>query len=212
MVYSTCSMNPIENEAVVAELLRRNKGLIEIEDASNELVGLIRRPGITSWHVQDKGNQSYRSLADVTDRKRKQKIMQSMFPPSAEEIEWMHLERCMRIYPHLQDTGGFFITVLRKIAKPDAVVAKTLQEEDDEPALSEAPSDASIDVATTAASETAQPTDGLEASATEQAAATPATEPAAATTTAAAAAVTATTTAAPAKKGSFSANRSCARL
>ena len=28
IVYSTCSLNPIENEAVVAEVLRRSKGMI----------------------------------------------------------------------------------------------------------------------------------------------------------------------------------------
>lgn len=31
------------------------------------------------------------------------------------------LERCMRVYPHLQDTGGFFITVLEKRAEIGAV-------------------------------------------------------------------------------------------
>ena len=29
----------------------------------------------------------------------------------------MHLERCLRLYPHLQNTGGFFVALLRK--KPD---------------------------------------------------------------------------------------------
>jgi len=28
----------------------------------------------------------------------------------------MHLERCMRIYPHLQDTGGFFVAVFQSFA------------------------------------------------------------------------------------------------
>lgn len=37
-----------------------------------------------------------------------------MFPPTAEELEWMHLERCLRILPHLQNTGGFFVAVFRK--------------------------------------------------------------------------------------------------
>jgi hypothetical protein len=52
MVYSTCSMHPAENEAVVAELLRRCQGALEIVDTSQELTGLIRRPGITSWKVR----------------------------------------------------------------------------------------------------------------------------------------------------------------
>ena len=34
MVYSTCSLNPIENEAVVAELVKRCRGALEIVDAS----------------------------------------------------------------------------------------------------------------------------------------------------------------------------------
>ncbi|TVU05454.1 hypothetical protein EJB05_48618, partial [Eragrostis curvula] len=51
MVYSTCSMNPVENEAVVAELLRRSGNSVELLDVSNELPGLVRRPGLITWKV-----------------------------------------------------------------------------------------------------------------------------------------------------------------
>ena len=37
MCYSTCSLNPIENEAVVAALLRRCGGALELLDASDRL-------------------------------------------------------------------------------------------------------------------------------------------------------------------------------
>jgi len=38
----------------------------------------------------------------------------SMFPPSEQEAQSMHLERCIRVLPHHQDTGGFFIALLKK--------------------------------------------------------------------------------------------------
>lgn len=37
-----------------------------------------------------------------------------MWPPTKEEIEDFKLERCIRVYPHLQNTGGFFITAFEK--------------------------------------------------------------------------------------------------
>ena len=43
VVFSTCSLNPIENEAVVAEILRRSSGCLELVDVSNSLPGLKRR-------------------------------------------------------------------------------------------------------------------------------------------------------------------------
>ena len=51
MVYSTCSFNPVENEAVVAELLRRCGDAIELVDASDRVKGLRRREGMTTWKV-----------------------------------------------------------------------------------------------------------------------------------------------------------------
>ena len=51
MVYSTCSFNPVENEAVVKEILLRCGGAVELVDASDMLKGLIRRPGLLDWKV-----------------------------------------------------------------------------------------------------------------------------------------------------------------
>ncbi len=41
-------------------------------------------------------------------------MYQSMWPPTKAEAEWMHLDRCWRLRPQDQDTGGFFVTVLLK--------------------------------------------------------------------------------------------------
>jgi len=51
LVYSTCSMNPMENESVVAELLRITDGALVLEDPRPRMEGLIARPGWSSWRV-----------------------------------------------------------------------------------------------------------------------------------------------------------------
>ncbi|XP_057492703.1 uncharacterized protein LOC130778213 isoform X2 [Actinidia eriantha] len=158
MVYSTCSINPVENEAVVAEILRRCGGSVELLDVSSELPQLVRRPGLKKWKVRDKGSwlASYKDVSKF----RTAGIIPSMFPsgknyvdnadknhgtvlgqkqddvgdgnsangfepknnPEAltydldEEVSTFPLERCMRIVPHDQNTGAFFIAVLAKLS------------------------------------------------------------------------------------------------
>jgi len=51
MCYSTCSMNPIENEAVVAAILRSADGALELVDRRPELPGIVAREGMTAWKV-----------------------------------------------------------------------------------------------------------------------------------------------------------------
>ncbi|KAL0912421.1 hypothetical protein M5K25_018391 [Dendrobium thyrsiflorum] len=192
MVYSTCSMNPVENEAVVAEILRRNKGSVELLDVSHELPGLVRRPGLKTWKVRDKG--LWLAAYEDVPISRRGVIFPSMFPSdqscpkkfqcdtqdemdssavenkcsfelkdhlvniidhdnelkkfkndatlvdvskdaikrgdgkgvlraSQDDLNEMKardssfdLERCMRILPHDQNSGAFFIAVLRKIS------------------------------------------------------------------------------------------------
>ncbi|CAK9163276.1 unnamed protein product [Ilex paraguariensis] len=158
MVYSTCSMNPVENEAVVAEVLRRCGESVELVDVSSELPQLVRRPGLKKWKVQDK-NVWLASYKDVPTFRRAG-INPSMFPSgksymdasdnsheascgkmpdicsngncekrselsedplvptdvSEEEVTTLPLERCMRIVPHDQNTGAFFIAVFQKLS------------------------------------------------------------------------------------------------
>ncbi|CAL5013087.1 unnamed protein product [Urochloa decumbens] len=168
MVYSTCSMNPVENEAVVAELLRRSGNSVELLDVSCELPELVRRPGLSTWKVKDRG--SWFQTHDDVPHDRKTVVLPSMFPSSditeeshagcgdfemntdnrssfsrncnVEETRKINhdmdgvsigstknldctsnimnskfpLHRCMRIVPHDQNSGAFFIAVLHKLA------------------------------------------------------------------------------------------------
>lgn len=52
LVYSTCSFNPVENEAVVAAVLEATKGAMRLVDVSDHLPELKRRPGLNSWKVR----------------------------------------------------------------------------------------------------------------------------------------------------------------
>ncbi|KAM9166575.1 RNA cytosine C(5)-methyltransferase NSUN2 isoform 1-T1 [Pangshura tecta] len=114
MVYSTCSLNPIENEAVIASLLEKSEGALELADVSSELPGLKWMPGITQWKVMLKDGQWFEAWKDVPSNRQTQ-IRPTMFPIKDEEkLKAMNLERCIRILPHHQNTGGFFVAVLIK--------------------------------------------------------------------------------------------------
>lgn len=136
VVYSTCSMNPVENEAVIASAIDRCGGLsiVDVVDCGDALPELKRRQGLKDWKVMDKQGKIWNTWAEVEDSRAKEgpeglgKLVEGMFPPT-DPNERMPLDRCMRVYPHMQDTGGFFITVLEKKieikAKPQANIKKT---------------------------------------------------------------------------------------
>ncbi|CAI5780286.1 RNA cytosine C(5)-methyltransferase NSUN2 [Podarcis lilfordi] len=114
MVYSTCSLNPVENEAVIASLLEKSEGALELADVSSELPGLKRMPGVTQWKVMTKDGQWFEDWSEVPSNRQTQ-IRPTMFPLKDEEkLKALHLERCFRILPHHQNTGGFFVAVLIK--------------------------------------------------------------------------------------------------
>lgn len=136
MVYSTCSFNPIENEAVVSELLRRAGGSLELVDCSDKLPGLITRPGMSDWQVawqpskkskkkDSKGDGAPLSSADslvwfadydaVPEQLRGFRVVKSMFPSSQSEVR-DQIGRCLRVFPTDQNTGGFFVALIRKVS------------------------------------------------------------------------------------------------
>lgn len=107
LVYSTCSLNPIENEAVVAQALRKWGDKVRLVNCDDKLPGLIRQNGVSEWTVFDK-NMEAKSKGD-------EGASETWFAPSPEEAEKFNLKNCMRVYPHHQNTGGFFITVFEKL-------------------------------------------------------------------------------------------------
>lgn len=130
MVYSTCSLNPIENEAVIAELLRTysKDSELEIVNVENafENSDIIPHHGLSKWKVmiEDKKDKNklitIESINDPLYNEFKYLIEPSCFPPTEEEIKKFHLENCVRLLPHDKDTNGFFITVIKK-NKPLAI-------------------------------------------------------------------------------------------
>lgn len=156
IVYSTCSFNPIENEAVVAEILRKfgsKKSVlyllklsetIKLLDVSNELLPLKRRHGLNSWNVLNKDGTVYERYEDVPEILKKS-ILPSMFPPTTEEQLKFSLDKwyfssfdnyifSIRIMPQDSDTGGFFIAVFSRteestsVSDLDLTVEETLEE------------------------------------------------------------------------------------
>lgn len=137
VVYSTCSMNPVENEAVVASAIERCGGMskVKLVDSSDRLVGLKRAPGMRKWNIMDKSSKIWNDWAEceqfIKENPNNQataRLVEGMFTPTGESAE-IPLEHCMRVYAHQQDTGGFFITVLEKIsefkAKPESETKAT---------------------------------------------------------------------------------------
>lgn len=68
--------------------------------------GLVRSNGISHWSVYD------REMNAIT--KDSESTKSSWFEPTDAEKENFNLEHCMRVYPHQQNTGGFFIAVFEK--------------------------------------------------------------------------------------------------
>ncbi|KAI8319850.1 S-adenosyl-L-methionine-dependent methyltransferase [Martensiomyces pterosporus] len=119
LVYSTCSLNPVENEAVVAHVLDHFEGALQLVDVSDQLTALKRRPGLKTWKVMSRdGNlhDTYESIPPGEHGRNRRKYASKFFPLEPKRMDELHIERCMRIYSHMQNTGGFFVAVLEKVA------------------------------------------------------------------------------------------------
>ena len=116
VVVSTCSLDPVENEAVIAELLRVCPWMEAVELPADRLQGLHLREGLTSWSVlNDDGSVMHEDAVDAC------------YAPPVEEGLQRALRLTRRLHPEDNDTGGFYVALLRH--RPEATpegVAKTL--------------------------------------------------------------------------------------
>lgn len=142
VVYSTCSMNPIEDEAVVAACLKDAGGSFELIDPRTQLPNLRFYPGLRDWGVMRADGSYCESPSAVNNTAAsspadKKYIVPSMFPDFAAKGT-PNIEYCCRVVPHLQDTGGFFIAAMRckselrskKEERRQAYADKQLKQED----------------------------------------------------------------------------------
>lgn len=113
LVYSTCSFNPAENEAVIAAMLQKCEGAIELVDVKDRLRSLKSTPGLLTWKCMSRKGDWYTSYDEVPQHLQTQ-LKQSMFPPGEEVTKKLKINHCVRVLPHHQNTGGFFIAVMIK--------------------------------------------------------------------------------------------------
>jgi 16S rRNA C967 or C1407 C5-methylase (RsmB/RsmF family) len=135
--YSTCSLNPVEDEAVVAAAIEqasklllskttegssKQKAMIELVDWPQK-DGFCRRPGVDTWEVaaytgdvvdeedERPGLRWYSSYGEASDAAMEHAVP-SMWTPT--HAATLNLERCTRLWPQDHDTGGFFVALLRR--------------------------------------------------------------------------------------------------
>jgi len=127
VVYSTCSLDPLENEAVVAAAITNMGGptvyrIMEIPGYLQEgaTEPFPYKPGTDQWIVPhprfdaDLQPTVFESFEEVPEELRTKDIQSTMFPPSDEELK-QSLKRCCRILPQHLDSGGFFCAIIERL-------------------------------------------------------------------------------------------------
>ena len=108
MTYSTCSFHPVEDEAVVAALLRT--GCVEVVPPDTRIPNSLRwRQGRSYWKVLND------ECDEVSEAEAPSNWPATLWHRPEEMDIKNQLQHCVRLFPQDNDTGGFFIALLRKI-------------------------------------------------------------------------------------------------
>lgn len=141
VVYSTCSLNPVEDEAVLSECLEKSKGSFRLVDPSTLLTGLRGSPGLFSWTITTKDlDAELRTVEEATAYRESRGGKGFAYRPSMfaneERLRAQNMQYAIRVKPHSQDTGGFFIAAMECVndypestrALPSAPIEKPLRQ------------------------------------------------------------------------------------
>ncbi|OAJ44123.1 hypothetical protein BDEG_27388 [Batrachochytrium dendrobatidis JEL423] len=88
-------------------------GALRLVDVSADLPQLTRRSGLTTWKVMDKSGVMFDTF-DSENESHRTTLAPTFFPPK--NVDELGLNNCMRVYPYMQNGGGFFVAVIEKIA------------------------------------------------------------------------------------------------
>ena len=127
LVYSTCSMDPVENEAVVAEVLRRCPYLELVPMA---LEGIVLHPGLTAWPVLDEDGAPV-DLSEVEalpffqpeHLSPRDRVVLGLGDATEEAMLVERLPHCLRLWHDDNNTGGFFVAQFRHRHEGEETVA-----------------------------------------------------------------------------------------
>ena len=106
MVYSTCSIDPVENEAVITELVRKCPWMEVVEIDESNVEGLVWHQGLTSWMPLDENGMVPEQPQDVP-------FFDERYMPPKEQELLAALSKTRRLYPMDNNTGGFYVALLR---------------------------------------------------------------------------------------------------
>eukprot|EP01059_Diplonema_ambulator_P035235 TRINITY_DN8214_c1_g2_i2.p1 TRINITY_DN8214_c1_g2~~TRINITY_DN8214_c1_g2_i2.p1 ORF type:complete len:748 (+),score=161.74 TRINITY_DN8214_c1_g2_i2:37-2280(+) len=115
LVYSTCSLNPLEDEAVVMAALRTMKDQVRLLPV--KLDGFKFQAGVTTWGVPDEEGNLHEKTDLPNDKMGEKGWAKSMFPV-ADELQGEAV-KCGRVLPHHNDTSGFFLAVFERFHVPE---------------------------------------------------------------------------------------------
>ena len=106
VVYSTCSLDPIENEAVVARVVASGK--VRVVPCGDSLSEVPSKPGMAKWPLlNDRGELDIESESE-----------EHLLPTDDEAVS-SQLNDCLRVWNDEIGGGGFFLAVLERIMEED---------------------------------------------------------------------------------------------
>ena len=113
MVYSTCSLDPVENEAVVCNILHRCPWLELVNiDADRLFPSLICHRGRDDWPILDENAEEVEWNGQLP---RLVGLGEEMLNPSQRGMESPDLAKTIRVHQHDNNTGGFFVALFEHV-------------------------------------------------------------------------------------------------